>query len=117
MSPEDTDAAFLWDMMSAAAEIQEFTHDVLFHEFADSKVLRYAVERQLIMLGEAAKRISEKTKNQFPEIPWSGIIGQRNVIAHEYGEVLTERIWFVAKEKIPDLIRLLEPIVPRPSQE
>jgi uncharacterized protein with HEPN domain len=67
-------------------------------------VLRYAVERQLIVIGEAAKHISDSSKLRHPQIPWSGIIGQRNLIAHEYGEILVERIWVVAVEKIPELI-------------
>ena len=65
--------------------------------------LRFAVERQLLVLGEAANHISENLKKTNPQIPWIEIIGQRNIVAHEYGEILTERIWKVVKEEIPQL--------------
>lgn len=79
-------------------------------------MLRYAVERQLVVIGEAANHISENFKMAHPEIPWKGIIGQRNVLAHEYGEILVERIWLVATERIPELLQLLDPLIP-PSPE
>lgn len=91
MSPEERDPALLWDM-------------------------REAVERQIMVIGEAAKRVSEIFKQAHAEIPWSGIIGQRNVLAHEYGDILVERIWLSATEKIPELIRLLDPIIPKPPE-
>jgi uncharacterized protein with HEPN domain len=47
-----------------------------------------------------------------PEIPWGRIIAQRNVLAHEYGEIEDEIVWAVATVSIPDLIFLLEPLVP-----
>ncbi len=47
-----------------------------------------------------------------PEIPWQQIIGQRNVLAHEYGEIRHERIWLVVRHHIPELIRSLEPLLP-----
>jgi uncharacterized protein with HEPN domain len=66
---------------------------------------------------EAAKRVSSTFKEAHPEIPWSSIIGQRNVLAHEYGEVLLERIWLVATKNIPELIQLLDPLIPPPPKE
>lgn len=65
------------------------------------------------MIGEAANHVSGTFKKAHPEIPWKGIIGQRNVLAHEYGEILVERIWLVATERIPELLKLLDPLIPR----
>lgn len=112
MQPEDRDAALLWDMREAAREIVEFVHGVSYVAFAADKKLRYAVERELMIVGEAASRVSEAFRDQHPEIPWSGIIGQRNVLAHEYGEVVITRVWRVAVERIPELLRQLEPLIP-----
>lgn len=114
MRPEERDIALLWDMQEAAKEIEEFIKDATYSRFASEKVTRYAVERQLTVIGEAARRVSPEFKKKHPEIPWGGIIGQRNVLAHEYGEILVERVWHVAKEMIPQLIRLLDPLIPPP---
>lgn len=112
MSPEDRDAAHLWDIIDAARDIISFTDGKSFHDFSNQKILRFAVERQLIVIGEAAKRLSEHFKALHPEIPWGMIIAQRNIIAHEYGEILVERIWHVAKEKLPPLLEQLTGSLP-----
>jgi uncharacterized protein with HEPN domain len=103
-------------MREAAREIEEFIKGVSYDEFVLQKPLRYAIERQIIVIGEAAKRMSDTFKKVHPEIPWSSIVGQRNVLAHEYGEVLLERVWLVATERIPELIHLLEPLIPPPPK-
>jgi len=114
MQLDERDAALLWDMREAAQEIAEFARGVSFTEFASDKKLRYAVERQLMIVGEAANRISPEFREQHPGIPWKSIIGQRNVLAHEYGDVLVERVWRAAADGVPELLRLLEPLIPPP---
>ena len=117
MQPEQRDIALLWDMKKAACEIVEFIQGVTYEEFESNKVLRYAVERQILVVGEAAGRVSSTFRDAHPEIPWSSIIAQRNILAHEYGEILVERIWRVASEHILELIRLLEPLIPEPPEQ
>lgn len=46
-----------------------------------------------------------------PEIPWAAMVGLRNIIAHDYGEVLVERIWIVATKNIPPLIGQIDPLL------
>ena len=55
MLPEEKDAALLWDMLKAATEIVQFVEGVKYAEFQSNKMLRYAVERQVLVIGEAAK--------------------------------------------------------------
>jgi uncharacterized protein with HEPN domain len=112
MQPEDRDAALLWDMRESAKEVVEFVRGVSFVEFSRDKKLRYAVERQLMVIGEAASRVSAAFMADHPDIPWKSMIGQRNVLAHEYGEVLVERVWRVAAERLPELLRQIEPLIP-----
>jgi uncharacterized protein with HEPN domain len=117
MQPEDRNAALLWDMKQAACEITEMIQGVSYDEFISNKVLRYAVERQMLVIGEAAKRVSQTFKNAHPQIPWGSIVAQRNILAHEYGEILVERIWRVASARIPELIKLLNPLIPEPPEQ
>jgi len=112
MLPEERDAALLWDMLEAARDIAGFALGVSYARFENDKMLRYAVERQILVIGEAARSVSDSFKQAHPQIPWKSIVGQRNVLAHEYGEVLVERIWLVATERIPELVHALEPLVP-----
>lgn len=116
MPPEEKDAALLWDMLKAATEIVQFVEGVTYAQFQSNRMLRYAVERQVLVIGEAAKKVSVVFKNSCPQIPWTAIVGQRNILAHEYGEVLVERIWRVATVFVPELIELLTPLVPKPPE-
>ena len=116
MRPEERDAAYLWDMLAAAREIIQFVQGLAFSEFEQNKAIRYAVERQLLVIGEAAQHVSPGFKATHADIPWAGIIAQRNVLAHEYGEILIERVWVTAQDSVPVLVKQLEPLLP-PSPE
>jgi len=112
MPPEEKDKAYLWDMLDAALAIEEFVRGKTYEEYLSNRMMRGAVERHIEIIGEAARRTSEAVRQSHPEIPWRAIIGQRNVLAHEYDEVLHEAIWAIATRRIPDLIAPLRKILP-----
>ena len=117
MPPEDRDAAYLWDMLDAAKSIRTFTAGGSYEDYAKDRMKQMAVERAVEIIGEAARRVSEDFKREHPQIPWQQIIGQRNVLAHEYDKVRQDRIWRVASKHVPELIAKLEPLVPRLGPE
>ncbi len=112
MSPEDRDPAYLWDMLDAAQAIGQFTGGVTVDEYERNLMIRSAVERQLEILGEAARRVSEAFKKTHPEIPWRQIVGLRNILAHEYGDINQQRIWLIISDSIPALIGGLRGLLP-----
>ena len=112
MQLDERDQAYLWDMLEAAKEITAFLKGIRYDDFVRSKMIRSAVERQLMIVGEAAKRVSEEFQEKHPEIPWRQIIGQRNVLAHEYGDIKVERVWAAATINVPALLKALESLVP-----
>jgi uncharacterized protein with HEPN domain len=116
MRPNERDAAYLWDMLEAAKTVLGFTANVTFHHYQQDKKLKLAIERSIEIIGEAASRVSKEFREAHQEISWKGIIGQRNVLIHEYGEIKQERIWAVATQRLPDLIKLLEPLIPAPPK-
>lgn len=71
-----------------------------------------AVERAIEIIGEAARRVSQDFQQAHAGIPWRSMIAQRNVLAHEYGEILQEHIWRVATQYIPVLTDQLAPLIP-----
>lgn len=101
-------AARLWDMLDAARAIVGFTAALTFAQYVADRKTRNAVERNLEIIGEAARNVSEDARNLFPEIPWRSVIGLRNIIAHEYGEILHEKVWGICMNRLPDLIEQLE---------
>lgn len=114
MRPEDRDTGYLWDMLDAARAIRDFTVDVTLEEYLRDRKLQLAVERAIEIIGEAARLVSLAFKAQHPEIPWQQIVAQRNVLAHEYGEISQDRIWLVAIRRIPELIDQLDSLLPPP---
>ena len=111
MQPEQRDAAYLWDMLDAAQTVEQLSSGFDFTQYSNDRRTQLAIERSLEIIGEAAGRVSTSFRNAHPEIPWRQIIGQRNVLIHEYGEIKQERIWKVVRENVPQLIELLKPFV------
>jgi uncharacterized protein with HEPN domain len=64
------------------------------------------------LIGEAARRVSDPCKQAHSEIRWRQIIGQRNILAHEYGRIEYELLHRTAVQDIPLLIRQLESLLP-----
>ena len=114
MQPDDRDAAYLWDMLEAARLIEEFTACVRFDQYARDRKLQLAIECALEIIGEGARCISDRFKDAHPQIPWRMIVAQRNVIAHEYGDIKQDRIWRVVAAHIPELKAQLQLVIPPP---
>ena len=105
MPPEGRDAAYLWDIVEAARTIRDFTNDVSLADCASDRKLQLATERAVEIVGEAARRLSESFRAEHPKVPWPQLIAQRNVLAHEYGEIKQERIWLVEHGRTAPTLR------------
>jgi uncharacterized protein with HEPN domain len=99
---------YLLNMLDASQNIVQFTTGISVSEYLKDRKLQLAVERSLEIIGEAAKKVSFDFQQDHPDIPWNKIIAQRNVIAHEYGEIKQERIWTVVTLHIPGLMEKLD---------
>jgi len=110
MPLNENDLSFLIDIVDCIMDINEFTKGIGFYEFEKDKMRKLAVERQLEIIGQAANKISKETQDILENIPWGNIIGLRNKLAHDYGEILAERIWAISKNSIQELLKELEKI-------
>jgi uncharacterized protein with HEPN domain len=95
------------DIISAIMEIREFTGSVEFDEFASNPILMKAVLYNLIIIGEAVRHIPPEIQSLRPDIPWRVMGGMRNIVAHEYFQLDTQRIWETSTNDIPTLIEPL----------
>ena len=112
MQPEERDAAYLWDMLQAAREVESMADNHDLAAFLNDIILLRALERSIEIIGEAARRVSTSYMETHPEIPWRMIIGQRNILAHEYGQINHELLYKTAIDDIPEMIILLEKLLP-----
>jgi len=104
-------------MLEAARGVSEMTSGRTFEEYLGDRIRLLAVDRQLTVLGEAARRVSASFREEHPEVPWRSIIGLRNFLLHEYGHVDREIVWKVVSGDLPALIQVLETMVPPPPEE
>ncbi len=112
MPLEDRDAAYLWDMLQAANEAVEMMEHHDLASFLENRVLLRAAERIVDIIGESARNVSANGREATPDIPWREIIGQRNILAHEYGQIDHELLYNTIVNDIPELIRHLEKALP-----
>ena len=111
MPPKDRDMSYLWDMRKYALEIIDVTKGVPHTKFIENKTIRYAAERLLLIVGEAANHVSMEFQKEHPEIEWAQIIGLRNILAHESGEVKMDKIYLAATKSVPELLKKMKPLL------
>lgn len=111
MPPDERDMSYLWDMRKYALEITEIIKGVPHAKFIENKTIRYAIERLLLIVGEAANHVSTGFQEKHPEIEWGQIIGLRNILAHEYGEVKMDKIYLAATKAVPALLENLKTLI------
>jgi uncharacterized protein with HEPN domain len=114
MAPEERDHAYLWDMREFAREARKLVQHVEFERLEKETMRRLALERALELLGEIAKRVSAGLQKSHPAVGWRDLIGQRNVLAHDYGEIDLRRLYDSARVKIPLLLAELDRILGEP---
>ncbi len=100
--------AFLADMLFAARSAVRFVGIRTRDEFLADDVVREAVIRQITIIGEAARHISEPTRLSLPELPFAAMAAMRNVVVHVYWGVNLEIVWSTATSDMAVLIGALE---------
>jgi uncharacterized protein with HEPN domain len=107
------DEATLLDIAEAARLVVNFVQDTNKAVFLDDYKTQSAVLYQLIVMGEAVKRLSSEFRAQHTEIPWSLIAGMRDHLIHGYDIVDWDEVWKTATSDVPDLLIKIEPLLPR----
>lgn len=109
MSNRD-DAAFLDDIKEAARRIAVYIDDLAYEAFLNDFKTQDAVIRNLEIIGEATKNISDDLKAQYPLIPWKGLAGVRDKLIHHYFGVNFDIVWNIINDELPQIIVQLEKI-------
>jgi uncharacterized protein with HEPN domain len=106
------DEAILLDIARAARLVLEFKQNLDKAVFLQDIKTQSAVLHQLMVLGEAVKRLSSDFRTGHPEIPWVLIAGMRDKLIHGYDIVDLDEVWRTADTDVPALLSLLEPWLP-----
>jgi uncharacterized protein with HEPN domain len=74
-------------------------------------MLAFALVRAIEIIGEAASRVGEETREAHPDLPWQDMTGMRNRIIHAYFDVDLDRVWDTVTEDLPPLMVRLRAIL------
>jgi len=104
------DVEFLADAKEAVLRINAYTEDLSYEQFLEDKKTQDAVVRNLEIIGEAAKNVSDELKNKFPQIPWKDLAPVGDKLIHHYFGVNFDIVWNIVKQELPDVLSQLEEI-------
>ena len=102
-----TDDLLLNDIREALSLIDEFVDGMNFDQFSSDLRTQSAVVRQLEIIGEAAKRVSDATRLVYPSIPWSMLARMRDKLIHAYHSVDPQVVWDTVETDLPTLSKIL----------
>ncbi len=76
-----------------------------------------AIQREFIVIGEAVRHLSQPFKDSKPDMPWTQLVGFRNILVHAYFDVNLDRVWKVITENLDELIDTVQPLIPPPESD
>ena len=96
------DRVYLAHISDAVARILDYTSAGKDVFFSDTKT-QDAVVRNLEIIGEAAKNVSDDLRSKHSDIPWRRLAGMRDKLIHEYFGVNLTIVWEVVEHELPKL--------------
>jgi len=106
------DEAHVLDILKAARLAIDFKGTADKAAFLADAKTQSAVLHQLLVIGEAVKRLSPEFRAAHPKVPWKLIAGTRDKLIHFYEGVDLEQVWGMVTSDLPKLIRWIEPLAP-----
>ena len=105
------DRVSLKQMLDHACEARDLSQGRSRTDLAADRTLQLALTRLVEVIGEAANRVSESTRERHPQIPWLEIIGMRNRLIHGYDVVDLNLLWDTIEIDLPKLIQQIKRVL------
>jgi len=102
---------YLGDMLVAVERITSYTSGLTYAEFRSDTRTVDAVVRNLEVLGEAAKQVSEAIRSKRPNIEWRKLAGLRDILIHGYFGIDLDIIWDIVDTKLAPLMDQLSSLI------
>lgn len=105
--------AYLWDVHYAASSVIKLTDGKTLRDYTSDEPLRWAIERQMITIGEALRNaidLDPALSQHFPDA--RTIIAFRNRVVHGYFNLDNETVWGIIVNDLPVVIETLERLLP-----
>ena len=105
----ERDQVLINHILDAATSISAFIVELSLEDFIESDLVLSAVVKKFEIIGEAANKLSQEAQQLHPGIPWSDIIGMRNILIHDYTGIDAESVWNTIQVYLPQLVDTLLP--------
>ncbi len=99
------------DILESINKIERYIENLKYKDFEKNELVIDAVIRNLEIIGEASKNISDDIRNEYKNIPWKRMIGLRNITTHEYFGIDLSIIWEIITVNLPETKSKIELIV------
>ena len=97
------DIELLDDISEAIRRLEIYSQNMRYEDFLEDTKTQDAVIRNLEIIGEAAKNITDELKEKHPKIMWKELAGIRDKLIHHYFGVNLEIVWTIIDEDLPQL--------------
>jgi len=97
------EAMYLQDIALCCEKVLRFTEGLTQTELIQDQRTYDAVVRNLEIIGEAAKHLSDRTRRKLPDIEWKKVAGLRDMLAHAYFGIDNDILWDIIKNRVPYL--------------
>jgi uncharacterized protein with HEPN domain len=97
------ETVYLQHIIDAIARIEEYLQGSNEATFNQKHLVQDGVIRQLEIIGEAVRHLSNSLRIKYPHVPWQDIAGTRDKRIHDYFGIDLEKVWVMVQEDIPSL--------------
>ena len=97
------DSVYLNHILDSISNVFSDTKGFTFEKFLKNRQVKDAVTRNVEIIGEAVKRLSENTYKDYPDVPWQKIARTRDMLIHHYFDVDDQQLWKIVEDDLPKL--------------
>ena len=91
---------YIDDILGSIEKVEEYLKGMSHSQFLEDTRTQDAVIRNIEIIGEAAKKIPQEIVDKYPHVPWSDAAAMRDVMIHDYPNIMIEEVWKTAQTNL-----------------
>lgn len=100
-------------MIDAGREAIAFASGRCREDLSTNRMLALSLVKSVEIMGEAASKVTENLRSNYPALPWREMVTMRNRLIHGYFDINLDIVWQTVVTELPPLVEMLEAILTR----